>query len=616
MIRHFRTLVFAILTVLEVIIPLAKDVSAQTRLGLHVTQEELNIWKQRAQGGPYKSTGDVSTNSPGDWTRINSRANQWASNPTQDAWVGNDSGQAFASPSFVYATCSYGNPCVPKGLLGQAIMNAAFATLVDPANHNHGAAIRTALLNQIAVTGANFTNTTLWPNRNISDGYVGAITQFLTRLAFAYSYVRNLPVFSAADRTAIDTWFSNAAFYWGKQTDFLVREGHFPNRNTEYDTSVNLGNKYPSTSISGETSTAGQIQRFPLYFDCTTKAAGPIASIWHETWSNRSANILQFAAAGSLLNGTLPNDAQTQRWVKMWIKESIIYSTFSQNMNHEFRWQNCSPNNPGCGWDYSSLNLGPLVSIADMFARNGDRSLFDFSTSAGVTFSATPESSTTGGPKSLLGMIQRHSGFVNQRSTQSPNWYGDSTAAHCGNLDWLIQPNDNIAGEMRVSEQNYIMGNLYYQNAAYKQAYMRTLSGAPAYPASPVNIHGPWEGPWGTYPGVLFMFGQMEGKVSPYPTGASQLPSIKLAAVPNAIASGQSSVLTWSTSNATSCTGSGGWTGTIPTSGTQTVTLFQSTTYTLSCTGTVGAASQSTTVTVSTPLTPPDAPPTNLKISP
>ena len=37
---------------------------AQTRLGLHVTQEELNIWKQRAQNGPYKSTGDVRTNSP------------------------------------------------------------------------------------------------------------------------------------------------------------------------------------------------------------------------------------------------------------------------------------------------------------------------------------------------------------------------------------------------------------------------------------------------------------------------------------------------------------------------------------------------------------------------
>jgi hypothetical protein len=28
---------------------------AATRLGLHVTQEELNIWRQRMVNGPYKS---------------------------------------------------------------------------------------------------------------------------------------------------------------------------------------------------------------------------------------------------------------------------------------------------------------------------------------------------------------------------------------------------------------------------------------------------------------------------------------------------------------------------------------------------------------------------------
>ena len=42
----------------------AQNAVAQTRLGLHVTQEELNIWKQRSQSGPYKSAGDVQTNSP------------------------------------------------------------------------------------------------------------------------------------------------------------------------------------------------------------------------------------------------------------------------------------------------------------------------------------------------------------------------------------------------------------------------------------------------------------------------------------------------------------------------------------------------------------------------
>ena len=41
------------LLVLEICIALEQSTTAQTRLGLHVTQEELNIWKQRAQSGPY-----------------------------------------------------------------------------------------------------------------------------------------------------------------------------------------------------------------------------------------------------------------------------------------------------------------------------------------------------------------------------------------------------------------------------------------------------------------------------------------------------------------------------------------------------------------------------------
>jgi hypothetical protein len=58
--------------------------------------------------------------------------------------------------------------------------------------------------------------------------------------------------------------------------------------------------------------------------------------------------------------------------------------------------------------------------------------------------------------------------------------------------------------------------------------------------------------------------------------------------------------LTWNSTNATSCSASGGWTGTEPTNGTKsTGSLSTTTTYTLSCTGAGGNATQSVTVTVS-----------------
>jgi hypothetical protein len=88
------------------------------------------------------------------------------------------------------------------------------------------------------------------------------------------------------------------------------------------------------------------------------------------------------------------------------------------------------------------------------------------------------------------------------------------------------------------------------------------------------------------------------------------LPSVLLSASPTSIASGSSSVLSWSSTNASSCTASGGWTGARATAGTaSTGTLNANTTFILSCTGTGGTASQSATVTV-TASTPPPAPPT------
>jgi hypothetical protein len=70
-----------------------------------------------------------------------------------------------------------------------------------------------------------------------------------------------------------------------------------------------------------------------------------------------------------------------------------------------------------------------------------------------------------------------------------------------------------------------------------------------------------------------------------------------LTANPNSIGSGQSSTLTWSSTNAASCTGINFSTGNA-TSGSATVSPAATTTYSISCTGAAGTASASATVTV------------------
>jgi hypothetical protein len=57
-------------------------------------------------------------------------------------------------------------------------------------------------------------------------------------------------------------------------------------------------------------------------------------------------------------------------------------------------------------------------------------------------------------------------------------------------------------------------------------------------------------------------------------------------------------VLTWSSTNATACTASGGWSGSKSTSGSHSVTPARTTTYTLACTGSGGNVTKDTTISV------------------
>jgi hypothetical protein len=78
-------------------------------------------------------------------------------------------------------------------------------------------------------------------------------------------------------------------------------------------------------------------------------------------------------------------------------------------------------------------------------------------------------------------------------------------------------------------------------------------------------------------------------------------PTVSLSASPTSVASGGTSTLSWSSTNATGCTASGAWSGAKAVSGSeQTAALSATSTFTLSCTGAGGTASQSKTVTVST----------------
>lgn len=95
---------------------------------------------------------------------------------------------------------------------------------------------------------------------------------------------------------------------------------------------------------------------------------------------------------------------------------------------------------------------------------------------------------------------------------------------------------------------------------------------------------------------VLVLSGCSRGSTSAAvftPPGAPA--TINVSLNPSTVSPGQSATLTWSSQNATACTGSGSWSGSQPTTGSLTVTLqgTAAQTYTLNCTG-AGRSAEST----------------------
>ena len=89
-------------------------------------------------------------------------------------------------------------------------------------------------------------------------------------------------------------------------------------------------------------------------------------------------------------------------------------------------------------------------------------------------------------------------------------------------------------------------------------------------------------------------------------TPTAPAPAVTLSANPSTVNNGAASTLSWSATNATSCTASGGWSGSQAISGSESTSALSATTaYTLSCTGTGGTTVQSATVTVTASTTAP-----------
>jgi hypothetical protein len=171
-----------IITGLTFLLSGTADLYAQTRLGLQVSQEELNIWRERAENGPFKSRGDVCTNSIGDWDRVVSYKDNFVKRGYLEFWE--DSGTVPLSGYISNSDIKWKS---------KDVRDAAFYALIKE-DHAVKDMVKEWLLTQS--DKVNFEDRTRWPLGTFNNEHLFGVCGSIMRLIYTMEYIRSMSSFS------------------------------------------------------------------------------------------------------------------------------------------------------------------------------------------------------------------------------------------------------------------------------------------------------------------------------------------------------------------------------------------------------------------------------------
>jgi len=216
---------------------------------------------------------------------------------------------------------------------------------------------------------------------------------------------------------------------------------------------------------------------------------------FHNAWSNRISNaVTLIGAVANIPNPSITLDANLAVHIKWFFQEAIQYSIFPNGTSHEtFRWSDGG--GAASAWTHATFQYGPLVSVADHFARAGDTSLYDFASSTGLY-------GTGGTTKSIATTVNRFA----QMQNGTFQVYGSTTSTS----DPALLINGDAEGG-HTEDWVGMLSNLYYQDSEVTTAMNRSIT--PGSSCGGCNCYG---GPWGVYLDMPFQWGSLQGVVDPF----------------------------------------------------------------------------------------------------
>jgi hypothetical protein len=448
----------------------------QHRLGLWYTAEEIPIWRDRLDNGPYLHKGDTLTNSIGDGDRVKTNAASFFSSPSSDRYANYYTGTGYVPRDAAY------DPQVSGGRsAGIKMRDAAFVSLLYRNHPNStkaalSASYATAVITELKwpidreISSSDHRKAFDWTDgvrwnqakpKNFQDNAPGfLIAEWLTKYLLTADMVRSQ--MSGADSTKIYTWISQAAYYMQSNYETDTDE-MFVNRSA--------GNYAPHAGFyyTQETDPTDVKQLYS-----TSSAVGPKAHKLTRFYSNRRETMVYFVGAA----GIALNDAYLIGRAKLWFREMI---RFGINPLGDFvdYFRSITDKHPSKGIGYS--HLGGLYMFSDMLALTGDFSLYLVPEVKGSLITSGVDAFGDGvTPKTPLTQVLRLCDIRN----------------HVVNIYASLTPTSDVSlrmdGANTVTDGLFAVVNRFHRNSYISHTYHRTYSGtggagSTPFPSTPAS---------------------------------------------------------------------------------------------------------------------------------
>ena len=459
-------------------------------LGLHVTAQELVIWRDRWDNG-VPGDSFLNTRVDEERARLTNHSNTVANDIGGHLWfipsMNTDSqGRYSSQPSPSMSTA--------RNQAGR-LLNAAFTALVtqNAARMNQ---IGSILHQQPDQTRCQFADDPGWaygvaqmrdasvPGFEVSH----AVIQHLHTYTYHQSAVQEgwANDLTSAQHTKIRNWYRSWADY------------NLDGMEVRLDQAFNDG--WTSGDYSSFRTNVCTFCGSGVVYD-----GGPTVYTLHDRFNNRFARTV--AAVG--LTGLLLDDAHLKERAWRATRDALIYAFWPQgaitdnqraSMSASERWQQA----------YIILNLSHILPMVDAFARAGDPSLYQFTTTQG-------ELGTAGAPSNTTGNTESEKSFL--FAIRAVARYGNRTYDRYAvgeRIDFRGPFQVNSVGKDNLGAHDaWIYANLYYQDMGLPRDWYRGEGGQPTWVIhgnGTTDLNDAW-----SFPAPYLMWAGLEGQVWPYP---------------------------------------------------------------------------------------------------